>query len=171
MSTQKIESPKTPETEPCKCLVVVKVRGTVSAQKEARETLDFLHLGHTNHAVIIDSRPAYKGMLQRVNVYVTYGEPTTELVSFMLQKRARLAGHKKLTEAYLAKLGYKTFDELAEAIVSCKVQYQKLPDIEPRFKLHPPSKGYKGKTKKGFNAGGEAGYRGEAINDLVKRMV
>jgi large subunit ribosomal protein L30 len=89
----------------------------------------------------------------------------------MLQKRARLAGDKKLTEESLQKLGYKSFDELAQALLDCKVQFGKLPDMEPRFKLHPPSKGYKGKTKRGFNAGGEAGYRGEAINKLVQRMV
>jgi len=150
---------------------VVKVRGTVSAQRETRETLELLHLTHTNHAVLIDSRPAYHGMLQRVNNYVTYGEPTKETVSMMLQKRARLAGGKKLTDEYIQKAGYKNVDDLAEAIVNCKVAFQKLPDVQPLFKLHPPSKGYKGKTKKGFNAGGEAGYRGEAINDLVKRMI
>ncbi|MGA2386949.1 MAG: 50S ribosomal protein L30 [Candidatus Bathyarchaeia archaeon] len=159
------------KTEQCKCLVVVKVRGTVSAQRETRETLELLHLTHTNHAVLIDSRPAYHGMLQRVNNYVTYGEPTKETVSMMLQKRARLAGGKKLTDEYIQKAGYKNVDDLAEAIVNCKVAFQKLPDVQPLFKLHPPSKGYKGKTKKGFNAGGEAGYRGEAINDLVKRMI
>jgi large subunit ribosomal protein L30 len=159
------------KTEQCRSLVVVKIRGTVRAQKETRETLEFLHLVHTNHAVLIDSRAAYMGMLQRVNSYITYGEPTKETVAMMLQKRARLAGDKKLTDEYIQKIGYKSIDDLAEAIVNCKVQFQKLPGVEPRFKLHPPSKGYKGKTKKGFKAGGEAGYRGEAINDLVKRMV
>ena len=109
------------KTEEFKCLVVVKIRGLVSAQREARETLMFLHLTHTNHAVIIDSRPAYKGMLQRVNSYVTWGEPTKETVAMMLQKRARLAGDKKLTEEYLQKAGYKSIDELAEAIRDCKV--------------------------------------------------
>jgi large subunit ribosomal protein L30 len=99
------------------------------------------------------------------------GRTTKEIVSMMLQKRARLAGDKKLTEEYLQKAGYKSFDDLADAIVNCKVEFKKLPDVQPRFRLHPPSKGYKGKTKKGFRAGGEAGYRGEAINDLVKRMV
>ncbi len=155
----------------CKPLVVVRIRGLVSAQREARETLDLLHLNHTNHAVIIDNRPAYKGMLLRVNSYVTYGEPTKETLTIMIQKRGLYAGSKKITEEYLTKIGYKNIDDLAEAIVSCKVQYSKLPDIQARFRLHPPSKGYKGKTKKGFQAGGEAGYRGEAINALVQRMV
>jgi large subunit ribosomal protein L30 len=159
------------KTEECKPLVVVRIRGTVSAQREARETLELLHLTHTNHAVIIDSRPAYKGMLQRINAYVTYGEPTKETIVMMLQKRALLAGDKKLTEEYITKIGYKNLDELADAIFSNKIQYGKLPDIQARFRLHPPSKGYKGKTKKAFKAGGEAGYRGEAINALVQRMV
>jgi large subunit ribosomal protein L30 len=159
------------KTEECKPFVVVKVRGTISAQKEARETLQFLHLNHTNHAVIIDSRSSYKGMLQRVNSYITWGEPTKETVVMMLQKRGRQAGDKKLTEEFIQKVGYKSIDDLAEAIMACKVQYQKIPDVQPLFKLHPPSKGYKGKTKKGFKAGGEAGYRGEAINELVQRMV
>jgi large subunit ribosomal protein L30 len=159
------------KTEECKCLVVVRIRGTVSAMKEARETLELLRLTHTNHAIIIDSRPAYKGMLQRVNNYVTWGEPTKETVVAMLQKRGRQLGAKKLTDEYLQKAGFKSIDDLAEQIVSCKVAYKNLPEIEARFKLHPPSKGYKGQTKNAFKAGGEAGYRGEAINDLVKRMV
>lgn len=159
------------KTEECKCLVVVRVRGTVSAMKEARETLELLRLTHTNHAVIIDSRPAYKGMLQRVNNYVTWGEPTKETVAAMLQKRGRLAGQKKLTEEFVQKVGFKSIDDLAEAIVSCKTVYGKIDGVEPRFKLHPPSKGYKGQTKNAFKVGGEAGYRGTAINELVNRMV
>jgi large subunit ribosomal protein L30 len=159
------------KTEACKPLVVVKIRGTVSAQRETRETLQFLHLLHTNHAVLIDSRPSYKGMLQRINSYITYGEPSKETVALMLKKRGRLTGDKKITDEYIQKAGYKSIDDLADAIVTCKTEFLKLPDVQPLFKLHPPSKGYKGKTKKGFKAGGEAGYRGEAINDLVQRMV
>ena len=161
----------TPKTEQTKTLLVVKIRGTVRAQRETRETLDLLRLGHTNHAILIDNRPAYKGMLQRVNSYITYGEPSKKLVAAMITKRGRLAGDKKITDEYLQKTGYKNVDELAEAIITLKTEYKNLPSIEPRFKLHPPSKGFKGQIKKGFKAGGEAGYRGEAINDLVKRMV
>jgi large subunit ribosomal protein L30 len=159
------------KTEECKCLVVVKIRGTVRAQRETRETLDLLHLAHSNHAVLIDSRPAYQGMLQRVHAYVTWGEPTKETVANMIAKRGRLAGAKKITDEYLVKAGFKGVDDLAQAIIDCKVQYSKLADVEPRFKLHPPSKGFKGSIKKGFNSGGEGGYRRAAINDLVKRMV
>ena len=153
-----------------KCFAVVKVRGTISAHREARETLELLRLVRTNHAVLIDNRPSFMGMLYRVQNYVTWGEISKETVALMIQKRGRLAGGKKLTPEAMEKLGYKSIDALAEAITNCKAEYQKLPNVQPLFKLHPPKKGYKGKTKKSYATGGEAGYRGEAINDLIKRM-
>lgn len=158
------------QTQPCKCIVVVKVRGDISAQREAKETLDLLHLNHTNHAIIIDNRPAFLGMLQRAHNYVTWGEASKETVALMLKKRGKLPGDKKLTDENVQLLGYKSIDELADAIFNCKAQQWKL-GMQPVFKLHPPKKGYKGKTKKSFKAGGEAGYRGDAINELIKRMV
>jgi large subunit ribosomal protein L30 len=161
----------TGKAEERKCITVVRVRGSISAQREARETLDMLHLGRTNHAVLIDNRRAFMGMLKQVQNYVTWGEASKETVAMLLQKRGRLAGDKKLTDEYAQKIGYRSIDELADAVASCKAEHRKLPDMQPVFKLHPPSKGFKGKIKKSYRAGGEAGYRGEGINELIKRMV
>lgn len=158
------------ETQTLKCIAVVKVRGHISAQREARETLAMLHLTHTNHAVILDSRPEFKGMLMRAQSYLTWGEVSKETVAMMLKQRGK-AGSNKITDEYAQKLGYKNVDDLADAIYNCKSHYWKLEGVTPLFKLHPPKKGYKGKTKKSFRAGGEAGYRGEAINTLLKCMV
>jgi large subunit ribosomal protein L30 len=160
----------TGKAEERKCFAVVKVRGTISAQREARETLDMLRLARTNNAVLVDNRPSYMGMLYRVQNYVTWGEASKDTVALLLKERGRLAGGKKLTDEAAEKLGYKSIDALAEAIASCKVEFQKMPNVQPVFKLHPPSKGFKGKTKKSFRAGGEAGYRGEKISELIKRM-
>ncbi|MDR2203591.1 MAG: 50S ribosomal protein L30 [Nitrososphaerota archaeon] len=159
------------QQEVTKQIAVVRIRGTISAQRDTRETLTLLRLDHTNHAILIDDRPSYKGMLQVVNNYVTWGEVTKETITTMLEKRARLSGNKKLTAEYLEKLGCKSFEDLADAIMSGKAEHGKLPFMIPVFKLHPPKKGFKGNVKKSFKAGGESGYRGEAINDLVKRMI
>jgi large subunit ribosomal protein L30 len=159
------------QTQQCKCIVAVKVRGEISAQREAKETTEMLHLSHSNHAVIIDSRPAFMGMLKRAQSYVTWGEASKETVALMLTKRGKLAGSKPITEEAAQKMGYKSIDYLAEAIVTCKVFHWDLEGVQKVFRLHPPKKGYHGKTKKSYRAGGEAGYRGEAINELVKRMV
>jgi large subunit ribosomal protein L30 len=129
-----------------------------------------LRLAKTNNCVLIDNRPSYMGMLYRAQNYVTWGEVSKETVALLLKERGRLAGGKKLTDEAVEKLGYKSIVALAEAIASCKVEFQKLPSVQPIFKLHPPRKGFKGKTKKSFAAGGEAGYRGEKISELLKRM-
>jgi large subunit ribosomal protein L30 len=154
-----------------KCIAVVRIRGLISAQREATETLDMLRLARTNSAVLVDDRPAFMGMLKRARNYVTWGEASKETVALLLQKRGRLAGGKKLTDQYAQRIGYKSLDELAEAVANCKAEYRKLLGVQPVFKLHPPTKGFKGKTKKSYGAGGEAGYRGKRINELVKRMV
>ena len=153
-----------------RCFAVVKIRGTIRAKREARETLALLRLEKTYHAVLVDDRPSFLGMLYRVQNYVTWGEVSKETVTLLLTKRGRFAGGKKLTNQNILDLGYESIEALAEALVNCKVEFAKLPDVRPIFKLHPPSKGFKGKTKKSYVAGGEAGYRGEAINNLVKRM-
>jgi len=133
--------------------------------------LELLHLPKTNNAVLVDNSPSMLGMLRRVQSYVTWGEISNETIVALLLKRGRLSGDKKLTEEYAQKAGYKSLTELAAALGCCKTAYRNLQGVQPVFKLHPPKKGFKGKTKKSFRAGGEAGYRGNAINDLVTRMI
>ena len=155
----------------CKCFVAIKIRGTISAQRQARETLELLHLTKSNYAVLVENSPSMLGMLRRIQSYVTWGEISNDTIEALLVKRGRLSGDKKMTEEFVQKAGFKSLNELAAAIGSCKIAYRSLQGIHPVFKLHPPKKGFKGKTKKSFRAGGEAGYRGEAINDLVTRMI
>lgn len=154
-----------------KCLVAIKVRGTISAKREARETLNMLNMKKTNNAIIIDNRPSFIGMLYRVQNYVTWGEVLEETLVEMIKKRGKLAGNKKITDEYAIEIGYKSINDLANAIATCKVDYWKLPNIQTVFKLHPPKKGFKGKIKKSYVSGGEAGYRSEKINDLIRRMI
>mgnify|MGYP001097149312 CR=1 FL=1 len=161
----------TEETKERKCLAAIRVRGTVRASRYVRETLQMLHLTRNNHAVLIDNRPSFLGMLKTAQNFITWGEATKEIVDILVKKKGRLAGNKKLTEEYTQKLGYKSLEEFAEAIFNCHVEYWKLPNVQPVFRLHPPTKGFKGKIKKGFGMGGELGYRGEKINELIKRMV
>lgn len=159
------------KSEERKCIAVVRVRGTISAPMQVRETLRMLNLKRNNHAILIDNRPSFLGMLKTAQNFVTWGEVSKEIIMAMLKENGRLAGNKKLTDEYAQKIGYKSLEELAEAIFDCKVEYWKLPEIQPYFKLHPPSKGFKGKIKKGYSVGGELGYRGEQINALLKRMI
>lgn len=129
-----------------------------------------LNLTRNNYAVLIDNRPAFLGMLKTAQNFITWGEASKEAVSMIIKERGRVAGNKQLTDEHAQKIGYESLEELIEAIFDCHVEYWKLSSVKPIFRLHPPTKGFKGKVKKGYGMGGELGYRGEKINQLIKRM-
>jgi len=133
--------------------------------------MSMLRLNRNCHATLVDDRPAYNGMLRKSKDFLTWGEVSQENIALLLKKRGRLVGDKKLTDEYAKELGYKSLDDLAEALFKVEVECSSLSKVKPVFRLRPPKKGFKGKIKRSYAAGGELGYRGEAINDLLKRMV
>lgn len=152
-------------------MAVVRVRGVSDVFREINETLKMLHLNRNCHATLIDDRPSYLGMLRKAQNHVTWGEVSKETIGLLLKKRGRLIGNRRLTDQYAQEVGYKSLDDLAEAIHKLEVEFSRLPNIKPLFRLHPPKKGYKGKVKRSYASGGVTGYRGEAINELIRRMI
>ena len=152
-------------------MVAIRVRGLSDISREMKETLQMLHLNRNCHAVLIDDRPSNIGMLRKVRNYIAWGEISKENVALLLKNRGRLVGDKKLTDEYAKEIGYKSLDDLTEATYKLEVNYNNLPRVKPVFRLHPPKKGFKGKVKRSYAAGGVTGYRGDAINDLMKRMI
>ena len=153
-----------------KSLLVVRVRGTINVPRRVEDTLRMLRVERPNYATIIDDRPDYQGMLQKAKDWITWGEPTKETVKELLEKRGRAPGNRPLTEDYIKELGFQGFDDLAEKLVTCQLSLNKLEGVKPFFRLHPPKKGYKKSVKRPWRSRGELGYRGEAINELVRRM-
>jgi large subunit ribosomal protein L30 len=159
------------EAKERKCICAVRVRGAIRGSREARETLQMLHLTRNNYAVLIDDSQSFLGMLKQAQNFITWGEPTEEIVRTLINKKGKLVGNKRLTDEYSRTMGFESRQKFAEAIFNCSIQYWKLANVQPVFKLHPPSKGFRGKIKKSYSMGGELGYRGEKINDLLERMV
>jgi large subunit ribosomal protein L30 len=154
-----------------KCLVAIRIRGLSDFSQEVKDTLSMLRLTRNCHATLLDDRPDYNGMLRKSKDCLTWGEVSQENILLLLAKRGRLVGDKDLTDEYVKELGYKSLEDLADAIFKVDVEFNGLPEVKPVFRLRPPKKGFKGKIKRSYTAGGEAGYRGMAINDLLKRMV
>ena len=152
-------------------MVAVRIRGMSDISQETKDTLTMLRLTRNCHATLLDDRPAYNGMLRKSQHCLTWGEVSQESIALLLKKRGKVVGDKKLTDEYAKELGYKSLDDLAEALFKVEVECSSLPKVKPVFRLRPPKKGFKGKVKRSYAAGGEAGYRGDAINDLLKRMV
>jgi large subunit ribosomal protein L30 len=129
-------------------VAVVLVRGMVKVVKPVKETLMMLNLHRKNHCVVVPDTPAYKGMLNRVKDYVTWGEIDGDTFAELVQKRGQLVeGRGKAIEVNGKK--YKRF-----------------------FALNPPRKGFgRNGIKRSFKVGGALGERGQKMNDLVKRML
>ncbi|MDP2900466.1 MAG: 50S ribosomal protein L30 [Candidatus Bathyarchaeota archaeon] len=153
-----------------KTFFVVRIRGGVDAQKTVKATLTMLRMEKNNYATIIKESPSYSGMLKKAKDYITWGEPTAEVVKTLLEKRGKLTGDVKITDEALKGLGHDSLDALANAIATGEVEFSQLNGIKPFFRMHPPKKGFKRTVKRPYNDHGELGYRGETINELIKRM-
>lgn len=157
---------------------IVRLRGRVNCPYEVEYTLKLLRLHKKFHCVIYPANlPGLEGMLRKVKDWVTWGEIDRETLIELLSKRGRTPGDKPLTDEYvdkhLAKHGVQGgIAGLADAILEGKVMLHKLEGlVKPVFRLHPPRKGFKGSTRRPMEQKGELGYRGPAINELVKRML
>lgn len=150
---------------------VIRVRGQPDVNKDIEYTMNLFGLYRVNHCSIVPDNPVTKGMLQKIKDYVTYGEVTPETLAQMIRVRGRLSGDRAITDEYLAENSdFKTIEDFAKAIVDEDYRMRDVEAVKPVFRLHPPVKGYEG-NKRSYRNGGALGYRGEAINDLIARML
>lgn len=150
---------------------VIRVRGTVNIKPDIKKTMKLLRLTRANHCVLLEENDVYKGMLQMVKDYTTWGEINKETLAKLLSLRGKLAGEKPLSEEHLKKATpYHSFEKLSQALLDNKVKYKDIPEVKPYFRLHPPKKGYR-TVKRSFVNKGSLGYRKENINTLIERML
>ncbi|MFA6679236.1 MAG: 50S ribosomal protein L30 [Candidatus Methanomethylophilaceae archaeon] len=150
---------------------VIRVRGQPDVNRDVEYTMDILGLTRVNHCVVIPDNGVMKGMLQKIKDYVTYGEINEQTLADMIRVRGRLAGDVEISDEYLAKNSdFKNVDEMAKAIIEDNYRMRDVEGAKIVFRLHPPIKGYEG-NKRSYKNGGALGYRGEAINDLIARML
>jgi len=151
---------------------IIRLRGNVNVRPEIKYTLGLLRLQRVNHCVVIEENGYNKGMIVKAKDYVAWGEISEDMLETLLKDRGRLEGGKRLTEEYLQEnTSYGSFKELAHALCEGKLKMKDLMSskIKPILRLHPPRKGHKG-IKRSVKQGGELGYHGDKINELLYKM-
>ncbi len=139
-------------------IAAVRVRGSVKLNTKIKITLNLLRLYRKNFCIVVDDIPSFKGMIKKVKDYVTYGEIDEATYKLLVEKRGE--EYKGREQDRKGKIKYKKF-----IVINNK-------KIKPFFRLNPPKKGFGRKgIKVGFKAHGALGYRGNKINDLLKRMI
>lgn len=153
------------------CLLVVRLRGPSGLSAAINNTLEMLNLKRSCWATIIPNTSSMVGMLKKVERYVTWGDPNEQLLTLLINTKGE-AMHGVNIEEELKSLGASSIEELVKLIVEGKCESKVLWRFyKPYFRLHPPKGGFKRSTKRPFKEGGEYGYRGVEISELVKRMI
>ncbi len=157
-----------------KCVIAVRIRGQAGVAGDVEATLGMLHMPRKYNAAVLYSEPSILGMLRKVKDYVTWGEIEKKTLATLLEERCRPTSVKEITAKYLKEsLQVASLEKLAEAMEKTEIPLGKLREagLPMVFRLHPPKGGFKGPTKRGFAEGGELGYRGVEISQLVSRMI
>jgi large subunit ribosomal protein L30 len=150
---------------------VIRVRGQPDVNVDIRRTMELMNLTRVNHCVIVPENDVTKGMLQKAKDYITWGEVNEATLTDMIRIRGRLAGDIAITDEYLnANTEFGTVADMAKAMLSSDYKMKDVEGAKAVFRLHPPAKGYEG-IKRSYRNGGALGYRGEAINELIARML
>ena len=152
---------------------IIRIRGQVDVHPKVRATLKMLRLNRKYHAVIYPKNDSIEGMLRVVKDWVTWGEIDAETLRELIARRGRLVGGKPISDNDVKRVfNLDSIDDLVKSLIEGRVLWHKYDhEVVPVFRLHPPSGGFKGSIKKPYRAGGELGYRGIAINELLRRMI
>jgi len=148
------------ETRPVSLFAVVRIRGPVGVRRNIKDTLDMLRLNRVNHCVLAPGNPSYNGMLRKAEECITWGEISRQTLQKLIFRRGLVEGKRP---------GKEKSEELAKKMLAADAEGLKKAGIKPVFRLNPPSKGYRSVRR--FYPKGDLGYRGDKINELLKRMI
>lgn len=151
---QKVKS----EPTSSKKLAAIRIRGLINIKTKVEDTLTMLRLYKKNYCITLPNSPIYVGMLKKAKDYITWGEIDDETFNILVEKRGQVFNGRETDSK--GKIKYNDF-----FVVNNK-------KINKYFRLNAPRKGFGRKgIKYSYQQGGALGYRGQAINDLIKRMV
>ncbi len=153
-------------------IAIIRIRGIIDINSKVEDAFRRLRLFRKNGCVVIDGNKSYKGVLQKIKDYATWGEIDEETFKTLLLQRGKLPGNKPFTEKYLKEKTKIEVDAFVKEFFEFKKSLKDIPGLKRFFRLGMPRNGFERKgIKVPFSLGGALGYRKNNINDLIKRMV
>jgi large subunit ribosomal protein L7e len=160
-----------------KVVFVIRTKGINKIAPKPRKILQLLRLLQINNGVFIKLTKATAQMLQRINPYVTWGEPNLksgrELVDKrgygkVLRQRIPLSDNAVI-EKSLGKYGIICVEDIIHEIHTVGPHFKQVSNFLWPFKLSNPTGGWSNK-KIHFVEGGDTGDREHKINNLIRQM-
>ncbi len=130
---------------------VLRIRGKVGLSKDIEDTLKMLNLKRKFNCTLVPETDDYRGMLKKVQNYITWGSI-----------------NKDTAKKILSKEGIEDASKIIEGLEEGKTLGKM--DVKRTFSMSPPSGGFKKTTKKIYPKG-EAGNRGENADVFFKKVV
>lgn len=155
-----------------KKIVVIRIKGQVGLNGKIKDTFRMIRLYKKHNCVVMDANPSNIGMLEKLKVFITWGDINEETFKLLLLNRGKLPRNKRVNEEYIKQKIKLNVDEFTKEFFTSKKQLRDIPGLKLSFKLKPPTNGFERKgVKVPYSLGGVYGYRKERINDLLKRMI
>jgi large subunit ribosomal protein L30 len=153
-------------------LIVVNLHGLINVPRGTRETLIQLGIGKRFAAAVVGDDPVSWGSVHLCKDYVAWAPLDVELLTSLLRSRGRVSSSKTLDEEQLKALGFKTYADLAQAIMKGETSstLSSVKGLKPFFGLSPPKGGFKRSSRRQFREGGILGEN-PMLPEIVRRMI
>ncbi|MFC3477155.1 50S ribosomal protein L30 [Halobacterium litoreum] len=150
---------------------VVQVRGEVNMSEDVSDTLEMLNIHSVNHCALVPETDTYSGMVAKVNDYVAFGEPSEDVLTELVERRAEpLEGSADVDDEWVAEnTEYSDVADLVGALLDDETTLRDA-GLAPVLRLHPPRGGHDG-IKQPVSEKGELGkHTTEEIDSLLTDM-
>jgi 60S ribosomal protein uL30 len=161
-----------------KLAVVIRIRGIIGLAPKVKKILQLLRLRQLHSAVFIKLNGSTRKMLSLVEPYIAYGTPNMKTVRELVYKRGYGKVNKQripidnnsVVEQVLGKFDIVCVEDVIHEIYTTGPHFKEVSNFLWPCKLSSPTGGFKAKLLH-YNEGGDAGFRGEKICGLVKKMI
>ena len=163
-----------------KCpVVIIRICGIWERiPKEIKLILSKLNLKELNNAVILFYNKNVVKMINLIENYVTWGYVNKHRIEDLLRKRGSvISGSNEANELsnedienHLGKLGIVCIEDIVFELTKETENAKAVLNYLGYFKLGKNDDGFE-KVNLSFEKGGSHGFRGEKINDLLKKMI
>jgi len=161
-----------------KIAFVIRIRGIIGMHPKTKKILQLLRLRQLNSGVFVKLNGATIQMLRLVEPYIAYGTPNLKSVRELIYKRGYAKVNKQrvpidnnaVIESVLGKYDIICAEDLIHEIHTAGPHFKEAANFLWPVKLSSPTGGFKAKLLH-FNEGGDAGFRGEKIHQLIKAMI
>ncbi|KAL5980347.1 hypothetical protein ACLOJK_028255 [Asimina triloba] len=156
-------------------LFVIRIGGTNDMHPKSRKILHLLRLKHIFDGIFLKANEAILDMLQKVEPYVTYGNPNMKSVKELLYKkgRGRIDNQRvpltdnNIIEQALGKYGVICIEDIVHEIATGGPHFKEVTRFLWPIKLNKPE-GLLQKKRTPYRDGGDSGNREDDINELIR---